>query len=87
MRVIIVPAICALDREYDPSVYQVVRSSKFNYDYCCNLQAPFYTGEWFSSVVTLKNLKSLRRSWHFKSLNIFVVVLVALPPEGIPTLT
>ena len=24
-----------------PPVYQVVRSSKFNYDYYCNLQAPF----------------------------------------------
>ena len=79
MRVTLIPAICAPDRVSDNPVYQVVRSSKFVYDYCYNLPAFFYTGEWFSRVVPLKNFeKNLLRSWHFKSLNLFVGLLVAL---------
>jgi len=51
MRVTLVAALCAPFREYYPPAYQVVRSSKFIYDYYCNRQAPFYTGERSSRVV------------------------------------
>jgi hypothetical protein len=66
IRVTLVPAICAPDREYDPPVYQVVRSSKFVYNYYYNLQAPLYTAEWFSRVVPIKSFEKLKYNLTFQ---------------------
>jgi len=87
MQVTSVPAICVPDREYDPPVYQVVRSSQFICEYFCNLQSPFYTGEWFITVVLPKNFQNLPISCHLNSLNIFMNLLVTLCHPGCSVVT